>query len=97
MLFEVKEYPLRIRGFDSTIHPLAVHPDGKAAAATEVVALADEVLEEVEDEEIEVEAEEVLDAEVAEVEVEVFEGPVMMDNRELPPLLSQLCTLLARL
>jgi hypothetical protein len=97
MLFEVKEYPLRIRGFDSTIHPLAVHPDGNAAAATEVVALADEVLEEVTDEEIEVEAEEVLEAEEAEEEVEVFEGPVMIDNRELPPLLGQLHSLLSGL
>jgi hypothetical protein len=61
--------PARIRvGFPSTLHPLAVHPDGSGAAAGEVVAAAED--EEEEEEEEEEEAEMEVEADVADDEAE---------------------------
>jgi len=71
MLLSEKAKPARIRvGFPSTMHPLAVHPEGRGAAAGEVVAAAEdedddeeEEEEEEEEAEIEVEADDAEDAE----------------------------------
>jgi hypothetical protein len=50
-------------GFPSTMHPLAVHPEGRGAAAGEVVAAAEDEDEEEEEEDEEAEME--VEADVA--------------------------------
>jgi hypothetical protein len=56
-------------GFPSTMHPLEVHPEGRGAAAGEVVAAAEDEDEEEEEEEEE-EAEMEVEADVAEDDAE---------------------------
>jgi hypothetical protein len=88
--------PARIRvGFPSTLHPLAVHPDGSGAAAGEVVAAAeDEEEEEAEmvveadaaDDDLDTDTDVELDEELAEAEgATAPAGPVKIVNREPPP------------
>jgi len=68
MLLSEKEKPLRTRGFPSTMQPFEVHPEGRGAAAGEVVAAAEDEEEEEEEEEEEAELE--VEVDVADDEAE---------------------------
>jgi len=71
MLLSENEKPVRTRvGFPSTMHPLAVHPEGRGAAAGEVVAAAEDDDDEDEEEEEEEEAEMEVEVDVADDDAE---------------------------
>jgi len=71
MLLSENEKPVRTRvGFPSTIHPLADHPEGRGAAAGEVVAAAEDEGEEEEEEDEEAEMEVEADVDVADDDAE---------------------------
>ena len=71
MLLSENEKPVRTRvGFPSTMHPFVDHPEGRGAAAGEVVAAAEDEEEEEEEEDEEAEMEVEADVDVADDDAE---------------------------